>query len=171
MKKILLTCIIFLIFFGCKSEKKIEKIEINPSTVNIKQYENIRLSAKILYSDNKIDSTSTITWQSNDTTIAKVNSTGILTGIGIGTASIKAIYSGKSNQINASVIENPLFKVKWILTSIQDTGTGQLINYPDSFSRKGKISFSFGRFSSTDSIDTPNIIFRSLQLWRRSLFF
>lgn len=164
MKKVLLISIFFLAFLGCKQEKKVEKIEISPQNVSVEQFGYTQLTAKVIYDDNSVDSTTSVNWQSGDTSIAIISSDGMIKGIDTGYVVISASISSITKRLEINVIQNKLFLYRWTLTSIEDLTTGKFISFPDSAPRKISINFLFGRFYTTDSIH-PMFGFNGICNW------
>ncbi|WP_325894626.1 Ig-like domain-containing protein [Grimontia sp. NTOU-MAR1] len=81
-------------------------IQISPATVTLDVGDSMQLNALGSYSDaTTSDTSSSVTWFSSDTAVATVDSSGYLTSIGAGTASISASESGISSN-SVSVIVN-----------------------------------------------------------------
>jgi hypothetical protein len=160
MKYILLFSVFFLVFLGCKKEKKIDSIEIGASADSVEMFEHIQLTAKVFFNDNSIDTSAAVTWHSNDTTIVKINANGIITtGVKVGSTNITATYRGISNKKVVRVYQNSVFYVNWVFTKIQNVITNVSINFPDSTNKKIFIYFSIGHTLSNDTIARPMVGF------------
>lgn len=73
----------------------LETITVTPATAVVLQGSTLQLAASGRYSDNSnSDITNMVTWTSSDTAVATVSATGLVTGIGAGTATITAALSG-----------------------------------------------------------------------------
>lgn len=71
----------------------------------------LQLAATATYSDNTtaaVTSASSITWSSNDTDVVSVSGAGLVTAVGIGTATISAIYYGVTDTYEVTVTESGL---------------------------------------------------------------
>lgn len=101
MKQIKRTCLIFTILlcvltsiFSLTScgKVKVENVVLDKSTATIKVEETLQLIGTVIPNDAK---ESTISWQSSSNSVATVNSTGLVTGIGEGTCTVTASADGK----------------------------------------------------------------------------
>lgn len=162
MRNILALIILINLFSRCSEDSKIEGFDISPNFDSIKKYEEIQLKAKIINSDQTIDSSFVPNWKSTDTSIIRIDSNGKLIGIREGSASITCNYNDFTKQISIKIVSNPLFNNKWVFTSFQDLKTQNKLIYPDSLKRKAVLFFSYGHFLSSDTIDYTLIGFGGL---------
>lgn len=75
--------------------KDLESISIIPESASIPKGRNQQYTAVGTYSDGSTrDITTSVTWTSSNTAVATINSSGLATGVGVGTTYITAISSG-----------------------------------------------------------------------------
>ena len=81
-------------------------IKVTEETVEIKSGDSYAIQATVeMESDNM--SPAKITWSSSDTSVARVDSSGVVTGRDVGTAIIKGTAGEKTVEIVIKVVENP----------------------------------------------------------------
>ena len=84
------------------TEILLESIAINKTTVELDKGDTDTLSV-LINPENTTDATSPITWNSSDETIVKVDSTGKITAVSSGTATITAKIGSKTAQVTVTV--------------------------------------------------------------------
>src|ERR1700682_248821 len=85
---LVLVCAVLLVACG-SSAPKLSSITISPTTASIAHGTTQQFSATALYSDgSKPDVTSTAGWSSSNSAVATVNTSGLATAVGVGTATI-----------------------------------------------------------------------------------
>ena len=96
-------------FIGCKNDDDddgdvatvaVEKVEITSTETDVEVGKTITLTAKVS-PENATDKT--VTWSSSDTAIATVDSTGKVTGVAAGTATITAKAGEKTAAVDVTV--------------------------------------------------------------------
>lgn len=94
------------------AEREIESLEITADATTIAADETIQISAIATYSDaSTVDVTDSVGYICNNTNAAKINASGLLTGVNEGSAKISAFLKGiTSNKIRIAV-ENPLRRI------------------------------------------------------------
>src|SRR6218665_403231 len=105
MKPLLLACLGLLIISSCKKEtaaaKKVTSITVNPSSPSVRIGETLTLAAAVL----PAEASQGVTWTSSASTIARIDaSTGIVTGVTPGTATITAAATDESGTIGVATI-------------------------------------------------------------------
>ena len=84
--------------------KTLQSITTSPSSVSLETGKTQSLSVTAKYSDNSTATvTSSSTYSSSNTAIATVSSSGIITGVGAGSATITVSYGGKTTTVAVSV--------------------------------------------------------------------
>ena len=86
----------------------VASVDILGSTGDLQVGGTVQLSGVAKDSKGNTLSNRTITWSSSSTSIATVTSSGLVTGIGAGTASITASSDGKNSARNVTVISSPV---------------------------------------------------------------
>ncbi|AEE97566.1 Peptidase M23 [Mahella australiensis 50-1 BON] len=93
-------------YFGPYKVDKLLYITINPSEATIVRTETLPLIVRATYySGITKDVTTSSLYTSNNTSVAEVDSYGVVTGKGVGTATITAVYNGKQAQASITVQE------------------------------------------------------------------
>ena len=92
-------------FIGCSSDDDdgdvdVEKVEITSTVKEVTAGETITLEATVL-PENATDKT--VTWTSNNASVATVDSTGVVTGVKAGTATITASAGGQNATVEVTV--------------------------------------------------------------------
>ena len=83
---------------------QIQTITVSPASANVQATATQQYSASCKYSDGSTSScTSSVVWSSNSTTVATVDSTGLVTGVSQGTASIIATAGSIQGQASVTV--------------------------------------------------------------------
>lgn len=146
----LLSVFIVLLLFGCTVQ--VSSIEISDDNVSIAVGKGLSLVA-VIQPDNASDKS--IVWSTSDPTIATVDEYGVVTAVGVGSATITARSSnGKSSSCIVTVlqpVESVSFSVDSILLEIGSTHSLTPIVYPQNASNVA-ISWS----SSNSSIAIVN---------------
>ncbi|MCR9388683.1 Ig-like domain-containing protein [Vibrio metoecus] len=94
----------------------ITAILVSPSPLSLAKGTTQSLTAEAYYSDTTIqDVTASVSWMSNDTSIATVTAIGLLTAENVGAAEVTAVFSGITSNTLAVTVTNA------IITSIQVT--------------------------------------------------
>ena len=89
----ILICVVSSIFSLTACGKvKVENVVLDKSTATIKVEETLQLIGTVIPND---ATNSTISWQSSASSVATVNATGLVTGVGEGTCTITASADGK----------------------------------------------------------------------------
>jgi uncharacterized protein YjdB len=78
-------------------------VTVQPSAVSITVGKTATLTATLKDAGGNLLTGRTVTWKSNDTTVAKVSTTGVVMGTGRGTATITATSEGKSGTATVTV--------------------------------------------------------------------
>ncbi|NME69318.1 Ig-like domain-containing protein [Flammeovirga aprica] len=84
-------------------DENLQSITVNASTTTIREAETVALTASLLPSN---VCPKVISWSSNNTNVATVNNSGVVTGIGVGTATISATADGITSSIDITVTSN-----------------------------------------------------------------
>jgi len=87
-------------------DKKVKSIEIEASNLQVLEYDSLQLSALVYYYDGTSNSANELTWESQNSSIAKIDSKGIVLGVSKGSVDIKGTLKGVSSSITIQVIEN-----------------------------------------------------------------
>lgn len=88
----ILLCMLTSIFAFTACGKAVENVVLDKTTATIKQEETLQLIGTVIPND---AASSTLTWQSSNSTIATVSAFGLVTGVGEGTCTITASAGGK----------------------------------------------------------------------------
>lgn len=95
----------------------VSTISISPSSVSVAAGGTVQLSATLRDASGNLLTGRTVSWATSDSTIARVSSTGLVTGVASGTAGITATSEGKSataivlvsgGQVSGQIALNPL---------------------------------------------------------------
>lgn len=102
---------------------KVEPTSISlPYSISVK----VKEQKKISYTLNPSNATTSITWKSDDTSIATVSSTGYVTGVKAGTTKVRATTSnGKTDYCNVTVEENTIEPTSISLPSSKTVKVGE----------------------------------------------
>lgn len=85
-------------------EENVSTLEINQDSVTLNQIgQTFQLSAVALNTDGESKSNARITWSSADTSIAEVDSSGLLTARSVGTVSVVALLGGVNDSIVVTI--------------------------------------------------------------------
>ncbi|WP_208887304.1 Ig-like domain-containing protein [Vibrio anguillarum] len=99
------------------SSAVITAIQVTPSQVNVAKGQTQQLTAIATYSDTtSSDISSSVTWTPADTNTITVTSTGLITGVEVGSTTVTATKNGISNSVNVTVSSA-------VITAIQVTPT------------------------------------------------
>ncbi len=82
-------------------------VTVSPGTVSVQVGSTSNLTATVKDQNGNTMSGQTVTWSSDNTNIATVNSSGVVTGVAAGSATITATSSGKSGTSAATVTAPP----------------------------------------------------------------
>jgi uncharacterized protein YjdB len=82
-------------------------VTVSPPTVSVAVGATVGLSATVKDAQGNTMTGQTVTWSSSNTAIAGVNSTGLVTGVSAGSATITAASSGKSGTSSVTVTSPP----------------------------------------------------------------
>jgi uncharacterized protein YjdB len=86
------------------SNKTVTSLAVTPSTVSVIAGQTQQLVATATFSDGTTsDVTSQASWSSSATGIATVSSSGLVSGVAMGTAGITASYGGQSGSSTVTV--------------------------------------------------------------------
>jgi len=91
-------------------------VTVSPSTVTIGTGETTQLTATLKSSNGTVLTGRAITWSSSRTSVATVSSTGVVTGVAGGTATITATAEGKSGAASITVLSCMDCKTPWVPT-------------------------------------------------------
>jgi len=96
----------------------LQSIKVSPQGLTLPVNANVQYSAKGTYSDGTIvDITKDVSWTSNNTAIAKINTEGKATAITAGTATISANKDGKLASANLTVLATSLKEIQLTLAN------------------------------------------------------
>lgn len=101
------------------------ELAVSPTSINIDNESTLQLTASV--TDKGITlSSPTITYLSNNTSIATVNSTGLVTATGVGTCNVTCIFIGKDSQTYSQVVSitvtQPVAKTVTFTTTYNNAG-------------------------------------------------
>ncbi len=86
----------------------VASVALSPSPIAVTEGKTLQLTATTKAADGSTLTGRTITWASSNENVAKVSASGLLTGVGAGTAAISAMSEGKADtasaQVTASVV-------------------------------------------------------------------
>jgi hypothetical protein len=103
-------------------------IAISPVSTSINPGATQQLTAVCRDQNNNVMACPTLTWTSNNTSIATVNSSGLVTGVATGTANITASAGGKTSNISIiTVTSQPVSKIFVVSTIGCPTTTGVVV--------------------------------------------
>ncbi|MBF4432329.1 hypothetical protein EA848_22660, partial [Vibrio anguillarum] len=86
------------------SSAVITAIQVTPSPVSVAKGQTEQLTAIATYSDTtSSDISSSVTWTPADTNTITVTSTGLITGVEVGSTTVTATKNGISNSVNVTV--------------------------------------------------------------------
>ena len=85
----------------------VDRVTVSPSSPSIEKGETQQFTASAYDSDNEIISGKTFNWSSSNTLVATVSASGLATGVGAGSTTIKASVDGKSGTATLTVTEPP----------------------------------------------------------------
>ena len=104
--KALLSIGIVLTFVGCTNTPGLDSIQVTPATQSVVAGQTTQLTATGTYGNASHPSTQNITtlvsWTSNTPAVATVNSSGVVTGVSAGTATITATAAGFAGTVSAT---------------------------------------------------------------------
>lgn len=82
----------------------LQSIAITPASSTIANRSNTQFTATGTYSDGSTQNiTNSVTWNSSNTSVATINSSGLATAVGVGTTNISATLSGITSQSSAAL--------------------------------------------------------------------
>ena len=117
---------------------KVEKVIIEPSETDVRIGETVSLSVRVEPENAEYE---TVNWTSSDEDIATVDAEGVVSGIAIGSAVIKAEISGQKAACNVSVtgipVESVSLDVQQLELNIGETYTLQATVLPENATDKG----------------------------------
>ncbi len=102
----------------------VASISLQPASVTLQRNASTAITPTLKDAGGNILTGRTITWISSDTTVARVSSTGVVTGVRLGSATVTATSEGKSASAAVSVIAGPLDHVVITPTSITNLRAG-----------------------------------------------
>ena len=85
----------------------VDRVTVSPSSPSIEKGETQQFTASAYDSDNEIISGKTFNWSSSNTLVATISASGLATGVGAGSTTIKASVDGKSGTTTLTVTEPP----------------------------------------------------------------
>ena len=85
----------------------VDRVTVSPSSPSIEKGETQQFTASAYDSDNEIISGKTFNWSSSNILVATVSASGLATGVGAGSTTIKASVDGKSGTTTLTVTEPP----------------------------------------------------------------
>ncbi len=110
------------------SQPVLTTIAISPVSTSINPGATQQLTAVCRDQNNNVMTCPTLTWISNNTSIATVNSSGLVTGVATGTANITASTGGKTSNISIiTVTSQPVSKIFIVSTIGCPTTTGVMV--------------------------------------------
>lgn len=105
------------------SEAIITTIQVTPSTVNVMRGQTEQLTVSATYSDGTLSSNaSSVTWTPNDSSIVTVASTGLLTGVEMGSTTMTA----SKGDITSNTVNVDVCSLEGKCIDVFDTGGGKL---------------------------------------------
>ena len=108
---------------GCSSGVSLGSVTISPATASIGVGKTQALTVTATFSDGSKAAVDTgIAWSSSDTATASVASSGVVTGVKVGTATITAAYSGKSATAAVTVTAPALASIAAAPTTVSLAG-------------------------------------------------
>ena len=84
---------------------------VRPATANVNEGKTVQLTATLKDANGNVLTGRTVTWSSSSTTVATVNTTGLVTGKVAGTATITATSEGQSGTSAITVVHVPVASV------------------------------------------------------------
>ena len=81
----------------------VASVTLSPSPIAVTEGKTVQLTATTKAADGSTLTGRTITWASSNENVAKVSASGLLTGVGAGTAAISAMSEGKADTASAEV--------------------------------------------------------------------
>jgi hypothetical protein len=99
-------------------------VSITPAVVSIDSAKTVQLTATVRDSNSVALSDRTITWTTSNPAVATVSSTGLVTGVSTGSATVSAVSEGKVGAVPVAVNQSQLSAVNITKTS----GDGQSCN-------------------------------------------
>lgn len=81
----------------------VASVTLSPSPIAVTEGKTLQLTATTKAADGSTLTGRTITWASSNENVAKVSASGLLTGVGAGTAAISAMSEGKADTASAEV--------------------------------------------------------------------
>src|SRR5213082_2954310 len=110
----------------------VASVTVSPSPASVQQGATVQLTATPKDANGNPLSGRVVTWSSNNTAVARVNSSGLVTGVAAGTATITATSEGKSGTSTLTVTAVPVASVtvKPSPATVQQGSTVQLTATP-----------------------------------------
>jgi len=112
MKKVLLAALMIVGISACTSETitapepaKATTVSLNVTAAQLEIGRTVNITATVKDQRDSVMTGKTITWASNNTSIATVSQTGVVTAVGRGQASIVASFEGKSATATIFVVD------------------------------------------------------------------
>lgn len=92
-----------LVSVNCEAKRKLLKLVLSYTSLILEEGKNKQVIARL----DPVDTNEKINWQTSDGSVAKVDSSGLITAIGVGVAKIKAsTIKNRSATVNVTVIAN-----------------------------------------------------------------
>lgn len=94
-----LLCVVTLLLCSCGDfwvDAKLTSVAINPATASVEISKTVQLTAVGGYDDGTSKKLTSVSWTSSDSSVASVSTSGLLQGVGAGTATITASYLDKT---------------------------------------------------------------------------
>ena len=89
----------------------VASVEVSPSSDTVRVGETVQLTATTKDAEGKVLSGRRITWASNNSPVAAVSGTGLVTGVGVGSTTIVATSEGRSGTASVTVPPVPFAAV------------------------------------------------------------
>ena len=90
---------------GTTTPTPVASVEVSPSGETVIEVgQTVQLSATTKDSAGNVLTGRTVTWSSSDGSVARVSETGLVTGMGVGSATITATSEGKSGTASVMVV-------------------------------------------------------------------
>lgn len=134
MKKVLLAALMIVGISACTSETitapepaKATTVSLNVTAAQLEIGRTVNITATVKDQRDSVMTGKTITWASNNTSIATVSQTGVVTAVGRGQASIVASFEGKSATATIFVVDPTVSSVALTATLPSTFYVGQTV--------------------------------------------
>lgn len=102
----------------------VASISLQPTSVSVQRYASATVTPTVKDAAGNVLTGRTVSWSSSDTTVARVSSSGVVTGVRIGTATVTATSEGKAASATVNVIPGSVDHIAITPNSITNLRAG-----------------------------------------------